>query len=186
MKRIFIDAGHGMGNVKSGRYDSGAVAGGKTEAGICLDIALAGKFILSGLGHKVALSRYTHDDNAPLSGRIRKAVDFDADLWISVHLNSGPVSANGAEVLFRNHKQYAGKCLDAAVTAIKPYRPGFKNRGVKSEGSGHHPRLFVLGAPMPCCLIELGFISNPDDLKALTLRDFRIDLWQHYAEKVLK
>lgn len=83
IKKIVIDAGHGG-------KDSGAVGNGLYEKNITLILA---KYVQSYLednytGHEVKLTRST-DVFVELSERANIANKFDADVFISNHVNAG-------------------------------------------------------------------------------------------------
>ena len=68
-------------------------------------------------------------------------------------------SATGVETLSQpKNKGLGGKLCEAVANEL-----GIVNRGAKGEGSGQHSRLGFVGAGG--ILLELFFISNPDDLR---------------------
>ncbi|EFK59212.1 N-acetylmuramoyl-L-alanine amidase family protein [Sphingobacterium spiritivorum] len=103
IKTIVIDAGHGG-------HDSGARGRETLEKHIALQVALKlGKLIESELpGVKVLYTRKT-DEFVELYKRIYYANDNHADLFISIHCNSGGIS----RVTTRNRK---GKRVTSSVT----------------------------------------------------------------------
>ena len=78
MPKIFIDAGHGG-------KDPGAVNGDIYEKDIALQIALKLNTALKNNGFETAMSRST-DVFIPLTERAQKANNFNADIFISLHL----------------------------------------------------------------------------------------------------
>jgi N-acetylmuramoyl-L-alanine amidase len=94
VSRIVIDPGHG------GR-DPGTIARGLSEAALTLDVALRlEKLLQKELGVEVVLTRRT-DVYVPLEERTAIANRHNADLFLSIHVNSSRnTSAKGIETYF--------------------------------------------------------------------------------------
>src|SRR5262245_52743657 len=94
MARIIIDAGHG-GTVPVGHSSAygGRSDTGLAEKDVTFDIARA---INARLGGAAALTR-TGDTNLSLGARAARAARDGADVFVSIHANSGPPEAAGAE-----------------------------------------------------------------------------------------
>ena len=165
---VCIDPGHGA--KVGGGYDPGASAPFRvaTEAAIVLQWGLTLKHVLSQAGIEVVMTR--DNDHTPLSinSRVAKARAWDATHFISIHCNSGPVTASGVETFYRKRSLWVSQVHTATLKAL-----GLRDRGMKPEGLSQHPRLGVLSAPNPC-LVELGFITCPKDLLRLQDRNRRI------------
>lgn len=157
--RICLDPGHGLSNRKSGRFDSGAVAAGATEADIVMDWANELRSILHAMGHYVCRTRRNHDDPTPIGTRAGIAKQFECDLMLSLHCNAANGVANGTETFYRGTERasMAAKINNAVVAAL-----GTRNRGVKTEAMSQHPTLAVMSF-QPCYLLEIGFIDNEGD-----------------------
>lgn len=162
-KTIILDPGHGMSNRKKGVYDSGAVAGGVTEAAIALDWANELRTILRAQKHNVIRTRVDAKDPAPVSRRDDIATSYGGDIMLSIHCNSGGGKASGSEVFYRgaDDREMALK-LSAAVSAAL----GIKDRGAKTEAESQHASLAVMEFDK-CWLLELGFIDNAGDRAAM-------------------
>ncbi|MCX7695421.1 MAG: N-acetylmuramoyl-L-alanine amidase [Caloramator sp.] len=159
--KICIDAGHGGG-------DTGAV--GPTflkEKDVNLKVALFLGDILKLNGIEVVFTRTTdtrfgNTSNESLSRRVKIANESGSDYFISIHCNSAENrSANGTEVFIYNErskaKDMAEKILNQIVNTM-----GFRDRGVKTAN------FYVIKyTTMPACLIEIAFISNPNEEKIL-------------------
>jgi N-acetylmuramoyl-L-alanine amidase len=100
-KVVVIDAGHGG-------HDPGAHGVSSLEKDINLAAAQALKARLEGTGrYKVVMTRDA-DVYVPLEDRVRVAQRADADLFISLHSDSGPdVSLRGASVYTLSDKAFA-------------------------------------------------------------------------------
>ena len=162
MPKIFIDAGHGG-------KDPGAVNGDIYEKDIALQIALKLNTALKNNGFETAMSRST-DVFIPLTERAQKANNFNADIFISLHLNSSTNSnAEGIEFLVYENKGVNNKLASNIQNELIKIK-GIVNRGIKERKD-----LAVLNSTrMPAILIEVGFISNNRELTLL-----RNDIYQN-------
>lgn len=181
---IFIDPGHGGS-------DAGAIAvTGVTEKEVCLAISLALNNLLLERGYDVYLSR-DDDRDVPLDMRTRRASECDATLVVSLHANSAPnINAAGSEIffldpLFVDDQQHmppslytlvkkkvsariaqSKRCAELVQHAFDAQLPAvhatYRNRGIKSAVSQ-----LLLGAFRPTVLIEIGFLTNPYEMKLL-------------------
>lgn len=179
--KVTIDAGHGMGSRRPGVFDPGAIGqGGLREADIVLEWALAGKFVLEQAGFDVHLTRPDNQTQVPVGSRDDLATKNGSKFFISLHCNAASLTANGAEAFFRDSgdRKLATIALNALV------KLGFRNRGVKNESLSQHNRLAVLDFKGDACLVEIGFITNVDDVRRMTSRDNRIAFWTEVAEQL--
>ena len=151
MATIVLDPGHGG-------VDNGAVSFGRTEKHDNLTMAQAVASRLRARGQNVIMTRNT-DIYVPLAERARISNNARADIFVSIHRNSfGSPAANGIEnwvVPGANATtvRYAQIVLDSIV------RLGcFANRGLR-QGNFQVLRETLA----PAMLLELGFISNPQD-----------------------
>lgn len=203
-KVIVIDAGHGG-------KDSGAVGANAFEKDVTLAAAKALKARLERTGrYQVVLTRET-DTFVPLEGRVQIARRADADLFISLHADSGPDTATrGASVYTVSEKgaERVGLVLDKNDWLMKANLPGrdravsqilldLSQRATKNRSAtfaqlllanvGEETALlrrshrdagfFVLLAPdVPAVLLEMGFITNPEDEAFLTNKASRARL----------
>jgi N-acetylmuramoyl-L-alanine amidase len=168
--RLAIDAGHGMSNARSGVFDPGAVSAGHQEA----DIALAFADSLAWYCHinnvAFALSRRTNGESAPLRERSGKFEKAKCTHLISFHCNaSASQKATGTETLYADDPEWARTVQVAALEAL-----GLRDRGIKHESTTRHGRLAILRMKGKCALLELAFITNPDDRKVLLARASRV------------
>ena len=168
--RIFIDQGHNPSG-----HNTGAEGNGLREQDVTYNVGI---YLASLLNDDTRLqarvSRPTPEtvlgiDNASsLQERVSMANSWPADYFISIHCNSTTnPNINGSEVyVYRiNTQSYwlAQHILNAVVA-----RAGTRDNGVRVN-----PSLFVLRrTTMPAVLVELAYLSNPDD--AQKLRD---DQW---------
>lgn len=113
--------------------------------------------MLKKCGFAVKLTRDS-DTYPSLTERARAANTFYADIFISIHLNSGASTANGIETLvYRSSGKTA--TLGANIQSALITATNARNRGIKER-----PDLAVLNSTsMPAVLIEAGFISNAEE-----------------------
>lgn len=184
--KIFLDPGHGMGNVSEGKYDPGAVIqpSGVEEADIALQWALTGKALLMLAGHEVVLSRKSEWTEAPLNKRVKAAEEAGCEMYISLHMNAASDgSANGSEVFYKDpDDRTVAFCALHSLVAL-----GFRSRGVKTEDQSARKKLHVLtfnGGPV--ILIEIGFLTNMKDLLKAQARENRIKFWEGFIRECEK
>lgn len=151
MKQIVITAGHS-------NSDPGAIGGQLKEAHVVTDFRNIVAFYLERA--KVPfITDGEGSDNKPLSQAV-KLITPDS-IAVEFHCNSfTKPSATGVETLSAAKDYELGRKLCEAVSETL----GIVNRGAKSEDSGQHSRLaFVRAGGI---ILELFFISNPDDVRA--------------------
>ena len=211
-KVIVIDAGHGG-------KDPGSLGANVYEKDVTLAAAKALKERLERTGRfQVVLTRET-DTFIPLEGRVQIARRADADLFISLHADSGPdVSTRGASVYTVSDKgaERVGLVLDKDDWLMKANLPGrdravsqilldLSQRATKNRSAAFAQLLLtnvgeetpllrrshrdagfiVLLAPdVPAVLLEMGFITNPDDETFLTTKSSRARLVGAVADSI--
>lgn len=169
---VVLDAGHGGGA-------SGATRSGILEKDLTLKMlyTLGSKHFDSKNSNIKAYYTRIKDNDVSLGDRARFASKVGADIFVSLHMNatvSQVTTATGSEVYYstnNNKKNYAGLnsstlakiCLDNITNQF-----GLNSRGVQAQRY-----TVVHNNTVPAVLIELGFMSNPNDLKRLTNETFQ-------------
>ena len=159
-KVIYLDAGHGG-------VDAGAEAKNIKEKDINLVLVKKLESVLVGKGATVYLTRDGDYDlsktiknrkRSDLANRAKLINESDADIYISIHLNSTTESKWRGLQVFYNSVNNENKILaDIMYEVIKNNLSNV--REVKKENSYYmYKRISV-----PGILIEAGFISNPSD-----------------------
>jgi N-acetylmuramoyl-L-alanine amidase len=166
VRTVVIDAGHGG-------YDRGAHAiRGMDEKMLTLDVAQRLKPLLEARGYHVIMTR-TSDIFIPLGGRTAISNAHSDAAFVSIHCNwAGRRSASGVEAYYFNPNSapLARNILDEVACCY-----GSHSRGVKFA------RYFVLHHnERPATLVEIGFISNPQEDASLQNPAVR----QRIAEKI--
>ncbi|QGH36182.1 N-acetylmuramoyl-L-alanine amidase [Gracilibacillus salitolerans] len=163
--KVVIDPGHGG-------EDPGAIGvSGSYEKDFTLSLA---KKISILLEDEPKLEVYmTREEDVFLSAETRErpnyANDIEADLYISLHANTfTDPSVSGTES-FYYHKN--SKRLANIIHRHVSETTGFRNRGVKKEN------YFVLkDTTMPAVLLEIGYITNPEEEQTMLTDDFQQSL----------
>ena len=154
--KIWIDEGHGG-------VQPGAVALGRKEKDLTLLMGNALATELKRCGFEVGRTRTT-DVDVSLSERARRANAWNADCFVSLHLNKATGNASGAETwcsISGGTSKALAECIQTELVAL-----GYTDRGVKSrKGSDGRDYLAVIRQTnMPAVLAEVGFIDNPVDM----------------------
>ena len=183
VKYVIIDAGHGgsdpgaIGNIEEEKY---------REKDITLAVAKLVEEKLTENGVEVIMTR-SGDTYPTLTERARLANRKDAAMFVSIHVNSAANApkASGIEVYYankNNHDFYGVTSKEVASSVLKSLiaETNAVNRGVKTENHAV-TRLSV----MPAILIELGFISNEEEIKLLIDEEYQKILADAIAEGIL-
>lgn len=187
---IILDAGHGS-------PDGGAVGiNGTVEKDINLAIAQITGEVLEVHGYTVIYTR--SDDNGIYSDdaktiREMKVSDMhrrrdimeksDADLFISIHMNSFENSVpNGLHIFYSaQHEEirpFAEKLQDKIA-----FVTGAETHTVKTVSQD----LFLMkNPPLPCILAECGFLSNPREEKLLSDSGYQSKIGWAIADSVFE
>ena len=174
---IVVDAGHGG-------HDNGAGGSKSREKDHTLDISRRLRTYLRKRGANVLMTRDS-DNFISLQGRCDFANARNADLFISVHINSFRASSTGTETYY-----YTGQSVMLAKEVHKELlkATGLRDRGVIQK------RFFVVrNTNMPSILTETCFISNPGEESKLLQPTFRDQVArgmaqgiQNYADKYIR
>lgn len=163
--RIFVDQGHNPSG-----FNAGAEGFGYREQDITYMVGIFLANILSNDPRfEVRVSRPTPEtvlgtSNATsLRERVYMANSWPADYFISIHVNSNPnPEVNGSEVYVYDLDSPSAELAEQVLLEIIR-RTGTKNNGVRVNSA-----LYVLRrTQMPSILVELGYISNYDDVQKL-------------------
>ncbi len=179
---VVVDPGHG--GIDGGTHDNK----GLLEKNINLEVGLMLRHYLVGKGLKVVMTR---EEDISLerfstirSSRYRRDLDArkkivnssGGALLVSIHVNARPKSPESrGTIVFYYPGSNAGKLLAETVSKAinnKVYKQYLKTEAARSKVMSSN--LFILReAVMPGCLVELGFITNPEDKKLLQDERFK-------------
>ena len=162
-KVIYIDPGHGG-------IDPGATYKDIYEKDINLSIALKLKKELENNGAIVYLTRYDDIDlsistnnhkKSDLNNRVRAINNSNADLFISIHLNSYGTSWHGVQIFYDDNNstnEVLASIMDKNIKNLNG------NRTYKKKNN-----LYLLkNIKIPGILVEVGFLSNENERYLLT------------------
>lgn len=171
---VVLDPGHGG-------YDGGAQGNGLSEKNLNLAIAKYCKAELEKYNNvKVYMTR-KDDTFVDLHDRTTKAQNWGADVFVSIHINSGSAAATGAEVWYPNptgnadiHNEGAklAQSIENQLVAL-----GLANRGIHyrnysydwsvDQNLGDADYYCVIreakAKGFPGVIVEHAFVSNPSD-----------------------
>ncbi|MGM8215131.1 N-acetylmuramoyl-L-alanine amidase [Bacillaceae bacterium W0354] len=170
---IVIDAGHGG-------KDSGAIVKSPLvyEKDIVFPISLNIKERLERLGANVILTRST-DDYIDLDERVELSKNQYNDLFVSIHANaSSDSNAYGSETYYSEGKSdnvVEGRLLATTIQQQMLQMAEVYNRGAKASDFR-----VIKNNSAPAVLVELGFMTNSNDLKKLTDPNYQ----QLYADSI--
>lgn len=175
-KVLLLDAGHGG-------KDPGTSGNGMQEKNLTLTIAQKIEQELQGSGIKVYMTRDS-DVYPENSTRAQTANDI-ADLMVSIHINSGPETANGTESLYQVHandssSRLTSKQLAEILQASMISGTGNTNRGVKLRTD-----LLILNrTTVPSAIVEVVFITNTGDALKISNPAYQDQVAQAIADGI--
>ena len=174
VRHILIDPGHGG-------KDVGAVSGNIYEKNINLQVAQRLAKKLQARGYRVSMTR-TKDEDVPLEERVNIAKKLQPDAFISLHCNSASSSVTGLEIYIAtpagdaptNDYHVSKKACpanafntDNAFLAFFAQQAILLRTGMVDRGIRRRRYYVVRNVPFPCMLVEMGFISNKEELAQL-------------------
>ena len=184
---IYLDPGHGSS-------DTGAYYYGVAEREINLQVSNKIASQLRNLGYEVVMSRTTRNNNyktnstQDLFARAAKANEIGADILVSVHHNAMPNSSavTGIETFYygsnskypplkdnRYSHNDPKRLNDSLNVATKIHDELIKATGVNNRGIKRGAFIVLREAKMPAVLLELGFMSNRNELGKLTTNSYQ-------------
>ena len=164
--KVYIDQGHNPRD-----FNTGAEGNGYFEQDITYEVGrLLYEYLNANPEFTPRLSRPTPDtvlgtsNASSVTTRVNQANSWDADIFVSIHTNASVnPNANGAEALI-----YSASSTEAYDLADDIIRNLTEVTGLRNRGVIERPGLYVLRrSAMPAVLVELGFITNPDDAELM-------------------
>ncbi|WP_338751475.1 N-acetylmuramoyl-L-alanine amidase [Bacillus sp. FJAT-52991] len=174
--KIIIDAGHGLHTL--GKRSPN----GMREYEFNREIALLLQKELC-LFHHVNI-QFSHSDeqDVPLAKRTALANSWNADLFLSIHANAYGETwneVNGIETYIYPSRPQEAAELATLIQELVIKRTGRKNRGVKTAN------FYVLRkTKMTAVLIELGFMTHPEEAQLLRTSHYQQQCAEAIAEAV--
>lgn len=166
---IYIDPGHGG-------FDGGALSKNKEviEKDLVLEISLKLAYYLKQMGYKVALTRdkdtaLAHTKKEDIYKRVELINSNNTLLYVSIHANSYPnKSVKGAQCFYDNsleENKLLASYISEMLKAINPYN----NRKEKIITG----KYLINNSEKVGCLIEVGFLSNAEELALLKTKSYQ-------------
>ena len=183
---VVLDAGHGG-------EDGGCEGNGLVEKDLNLDITLRLASLLGEQGVTVVLTRDTdillYDINSDYQGKkkaqdVRKRLEIaksqENPLLVSIHMNYfAQTQYSGLQVWYSKNDARSKILANLIQSNVKSELQPSNKRVTKEATSS----IFLLhNATFPAVLIECGFLSNPDEARALTDENYR----QNLANSIFK
>lgn len=160
---VVVDAGHGS-------VDSGACYENLEEKHINLQVAFFVKELLEQSNIKVVMTRtddslYNQNRNDDLIHRVKVTNDINPDCFVSIHVNKYPTSEPfGGQAYY-----FAGEASKLLAEKIQHELKFIQPENYRSIGTGNY--LVLKRTNCPAVIVEIGFISNPNDRQRITNRD---------------
>ena len=171
-KVVYLDAGHGG-------YDPGASYFGISEKSLTLAIQSRVKDKLEAEGYQVVTTR-TSDTYVDLTDRSRAANASESDIFVSIHINaSGSSAAQGIETYYyQPYAEYPSRInatyhanptrLSMSDTLANAIQSSLINAtGAQNQGVKRQTFAVLRETTSPAVLLELGFLSNPQEAARL-------------------
>ncbi len=168
-KVVVIDAGHGG-------KDPGAEKQGIMEKDIDLAILLELKELFENSEENIGVYYTRTDDSNPSHAqRVGLANKSEADLFISIHNNStksGRMSnISGTEVMYSAAQEGEFSSEDLAKLCMEEL---VKNLGSRDRGLVDGESIYIVRqSKVPVALIEVGFMTNREELKLLNSEEYQ-------------
>ncbi len=156
-KRVCFDFGHGGS-------DPGSIGiMGIQEKSLVYEIGMMASAILQGNRVELVFTR-TKDEYVSLKTRCDISNNSNSDLFVSLHCNAfNKNAAQGVEVFHHTNSSKGKEFAEIILKDIIDSNLYTRNRGVKTSNS-----FYVLkGTRAAAILVELGFITNYEDLEII-------------------
>ena len=166
-KLIVIDPGHNFGGDDGAYgYHNGVTY---SERDLNMQVAVKLKSKLEAYGYQVVMTRNESDrETLPVSeslaNRVNLANSLNADFFVSLHHNSaGSAAAYGVETYYSSNSSDSNKVAVSKNMASKINNAIVNKTGQYNRGAKDGNLYVCRNTNMPSVLVELGFLSNPDE-----------------------
>lgn len=175
-KVLLLDAGHGG-------KDPGTSGNGMQEKNLNLTIAQKIAQKLQGSGIKVYMTR--DSDVYPENSTRAKTTNDIADLMVSIHMNSGPETANGTETLYQVHANDNGARLTSKQLAEILQGKVVSATGNTNRGAKLWTDVLILNrTTVPSVIVEVIFITNTGDALKISNPAYQDQVAQAIADGI--
>ena len=178
MGRIFLSAAHG--GLENGLIDPGAIVSGTTEA---REMILLRDLLIAELR-----SRKLETLAVPDELSMQQTLDWintrgrNDDIALELHADSAPNPlVRGSTAFYINQNDTRKRNADLLLLGITKRLPSLPNRGAKPDTTvGVGNLAFCRQLVTPSLLLQIGFLTNPDD--RFILQNQRLDLAMGIAD----
>ncbi|OPD54054.1 SH3 domain-containing protein [Bacillus anthracis] len=204
-KTIFIDPGHQRkGDLSKERvspssnqtkykvtYGASGVATKKPEYQLTLEASMVLKQELEKRGFHVMMSRTTNDVNVSNIERAQMANNANTSLTVRVHADGSDdnSSVRGFSILTPANTQDTQGIYQESLKASQTILNTMRSNGIQIHGSGIFKRSDMTGfnwSQTPVVLLEMGFMSNPDEDRLLSDPSYQRKLMGLTADAIVK
>lgn len=155
---IFISSGHNT----EGQRDPGAVSKYGVEAELAQDFKEMVIPILAAMGYSVVTDR----NNEKLADYLRRIKPGNASVVIEFHFDAAlDPNATGTTVLIGDDSDRLDRLFADELSKAISETLNIRNRGVKTEKNSPRGRLGLMREAGTVALVEICFITNPNDMK---------------------
>lgn len=163
-RRIVVDPGHG--GPDSGARGQGSVP----EKAVVLEVALQLAALLEQAGSRVELTRQGDYLPAPasrgLAARVERARTAGAEVFISLHADAhADPSVRGVTTYYHR--------ADSLPLARAIHQELVEGLGAQSRGIRRGDFYVLQASPVPAVLVELGYMTNPEEAARLARADYQ-------------
>lgn len=180
---IALDPGHG------GR-DGGSNYGNIKEKDITLAIARKTKAVFEQWGGQALLTRdgdyrliglYSGErtrQRRDLLARVKVAQEENADLLVSIHVNAARGSFKGPMVFYQTGEEVSRQLAESILTELRKLERHQQQDLLEAD-------YFILfQADIPAVLVEVGFITHPEERRKLQSEDYQQQIAQALARGI--
>jgi N-acetylmuramoyl-L-alanine amidase len=167
IRAIAIDPAHGG-------LDTGVIApDGYNEKLVTFEVAdRLARLLRMRLGIPVYVSR-TGDYDVTLDQRLESALRDDVDLWILLHAQASFSSeVRGIDLLVRDQEEPAGP-LHGSLVLAQELSQAMLDTDLAVRGIYPSSRLSLGRGDLPTVQLEIGYLSNPDELRLLRQENYQ-------------
>ena len=184
---VYLDPGHGSS-------DTGAYYGGIAERDINLQVSNKVAVHLKNAGYNVIMSRdskensYSSNSRTDLFSRAEKANELGVDIFVSVHHNALPWNSGvaGIETYYygvaasypplpgnKDSHNDPARIASSRILANSIHKELINSTNAEDRGVLQGAFVVVRETKMPAVLLELGYMSNSNELKKLTTDSYQ-------------
>lgn len=164
---IFLSAGHNPFGLTP---DPGAMANGYKEA----ELTVIMRNLVSQQLKNMGVPHITDRDDERLGTYLERIKTGNGSVVLEFHYDAGPATATGCTALIEKEADRLDRAFAKELSDLVSQTAGIRNRGVKSETESHRGSLALMREEGIICLLELGFITNLQDVKLIDANKERI------------